>query len=157
MPVPGSPKAISLLFNSGYRVAVATNQSGLARGLFDEFTLARIHQKMHELIEEEGGQIEGVFYCPHGPDEGCECRKPKTGLLEKIREEFGAPLSGCYLIGDSLRDLQAAVKFGLKPVLVRTGKGLKSEQQLETAGLSSVPVFDHLHAAVLGLGLAQDA
>ena len=156
LPISGSLEAISLLHGAGFHVVVATNQSGLARGLFDEFALARIHQKMSDFVEAEGGQLAGVFYCPHGPDDGCSCRKPKTGLLESIQSEFDIPLTGCYLIGDSLRDLQAASAAGLSPILVRTGKGGKTEAQLSESGYSSVPVFDDLLSAVRGLGLSQN-
>lgn len=156
IPIPGSLEAISLLHRAGYRVVVATNQSGLARGLFDEITLARIHQKMVDLVEAEGGYIEGVFYCPHGPDDGCDCRKPRAGLLRKIGSEFQTDLANCYLIGDSLRDLQAASSAGLLPILVRTGKGTETESHLFETGLPDIPVFDDLLDAVMNLGLLQD-
>lgn len=150
-PIPGSIEAISLLHNNNYRVAVATNQSGLARGLFDEITLARIHQTMCEAVENEGGLIEGVFYCPHGPDEGCHCRKPATGLLEQIESDLQSVLRGAYFIGDSLKDLQAATAFAMRPILVRTGKGLGTENELADNQMADVPVYDNLLAAVTSL------
>jgi len=156
LPLPGSLEAISLLHRAGYRVVVATNQSGIARGLFDEITLARIHQKMADLVEAQGGRIEGVFYCPHGPDDDCKCRKPRPGLIEEICSEFETDLLGCYLIGDSLRDIQAAVSAGLTPVLVRTGKGTETESRLLQSGFSDIPVFDDLLDAVKNLGLVHD-
>ncbi len=143
LPVPGSIEAIASLSQAGYRVAVATNQSGLARGLFDEYALARMHSKMLCLVEEAGGQIEAVCYCPHAPEENCDCRKPGTGLLEQIQNELSAPLSGSVMVGDSLKDLQAALAFGMQPVLVRTGKGMATELRLGELE-STVPVFDSL-------------
>ncbi len=151
LPIAGSIEAISLLHNSNYRVAVATNQSGLARGLFDDIALARIHQTMCDMAEASGGFIEGIFYCPHGPDEGCDCRKPATGLLKQIEDEFQCVLHGAYFVGDSLKDLQAAISFSMQPVLVRTGKGSRTEAQLDESGMNDVPVFDNLLAAVEGL------
>lgn len=154
-PIPGSLEAIAMLHNNGYRVAVATNQSGLARGLFDDVTLSNIHQTMAAQVEAEGGFIEGVFFCPHGPDEGCACRKPGVGLLEQIEQEFQCVLRGAYFVGDSLKDLQAATAYQMNPVLVRTGKGAETEVELGVSGLQTVPVFDNLLDAVQQI-LAQD-
>jgi D-glycero-D-manno-heptose 1,7-bisphosphate phosphatase len=154
-PIPGSLEAIAMLYNNGYRVAVATNQSGLARGLFDDVALSNIHQTMAAQVEAMGGVIEGVFYCPHGPDEGCACRKPGVGLLEQIEKEFQCVLRGAYFVGDSLKDLQAAAAYHMNPVLVRTGKGAGTENDLAEAGLQSVPVFDNLLDAVQQI-LGQD-
>lgn len=123
MPIAGSIEAIARLSKAGYTVAVATNQSGIARGYFDEFELAAMHQKMCSLVEEQGGCIHGVFFCPHGPDEECDCRKPKTGLLEQIECEFGVNVSQTPFVGDSAKDLLCAKLAGCSPVLVRTGKG----------------------------------
>lgn len=147
-PIDGSLEAIADLTAAGFTVVVATNQSGLARKLFDEYTLARIHQKMCDLVEEAGGSISGVFYCPHGPDEGCSCRKPATGLLDEISRVFGISLAGAPYVGDSGKDLLAAKAAGCKPILVRTGNG---EQTLATADetlLSGVTVVSNLLAAV---------
>lgn len=153
LPVPGSLEAIATLTKNGYRVAVATNQSGLGRGLFDEFALANIHHKMCSMAEECGGFIEGVFYCPHLPDAGCDCRKPGIGLLERMEDELHDKLAGRYFIGDSLKDLQAARAFSMQPVLVRTGKGFKTEGRLNELAGDPVPVFDNLAQFVeLGLG-----
>ena len=146
-PVPGSIEAIALLTANGFTIGVATNQSGIARGLFDGAALASIHHKMCSMVEEAGGFIEGVFFCPHGPDEGCDCRKPATGLLQQIEQEFQCVLPGSYLIGDSIKDLQAAHAYGMRPILVRSGKGLQSEQRLATLQLGDVPVFDDLLSA----------
>lgn len=121
--IPGSVDAIARLSQAGYTVIVATNQSGLARGLFDEFTLARIHQFIVHQVEEAGGRITAFFYCPHGPDDNCGCRKPLPGLLAQAEGELSLSLKGCPFVGDSLRDLQAAEAGGCIPILVRTGKG----------------------------------
>jgi len=121
--IPGSVDAIARLTANGYRIFVASNQSGIARGLLDKYALAKIHQRLTAIIEEGGGFLEGWVYCPHGPQDGCDCRKPKPGLLQKISSEFDVPLRGTPFVGDSLRDLQAAKSAGCKPVLVLTGKG----------------------------------
>ena len=122
-PIAGSLEAIALLNQAGYRVLIATNQSGIGRGLFDMATLNAIHDKMHRALGAVGGHIDGIFYCPHAQDAGCNCRKPKTGLLEEIARRFSASLEGVPLIGDAQRDLQAAASVGAQPVLVLTGKG----------------------------------
>lgn len=147
IPLPGSIEAIARLKQLGYLVAVVTNQSGLARGYFDEFDLAAMHYKFFELLEDAGSDpIDLLLYCPHGPDEGCECRKPKPGMLDELIDQLGLEgLEGVWMVGDSLRDLQAGVQRGMQPVLVRTGKGLKTESgQLPDNTL----VFDNLKGAV---------
>ena len=121
--LPGSLEAIALLNQSGFRVVIATNQSGIARGLFDMATLNAIHDKMHRALAQLGGRIDAMFYCPHAADDNCTCRKPKTGMMEDIARRFSVNLSGVYAVGDSLRDLQAFHDAGCKPILVRSGKG----------------------------------
>jgi len=148
LPIKGSLEALSLLHKNDFRIAIATNQSGLARGLFDGSALAAIHHKMCSMVEDVGGYIDGIFFCPHGPDEGCRCRKPATGLLEQIELEFQCELPGAYLIGDSLKDLQAAINYRMQPILVRTGKGRITESELASNGLSGIPVCDDLLTAV---------
>jgi D-glycero-D-manno-heptose 1,7-bisphosphate phosphatase len=127
-PIPGSIEAIALLNQAGYRVLVATNQSGVGRGLFDMATLNAIHDKMHRALGQAGGRVDGIFYCPHAQDAGCSCRKPRPGLLDEIARRFGVSLEGVPVIGDSLRDLQAAAAVGAQPVLVLTGKGKKTRK-----------------------------
>ena len=144
IPIEGSLEAIATLTASGYRVAIATNQSGLSRGLFDEYALANIHQKLCASVEDMGGLVEGIFYCPHGPDESCSCRKPGTGLLTRIEQELGVCLAGRTFVGDSLTDLKAAQSFRMRAVLVRTGKGAKTEKQLQSLTDHAVEVFDSL-------------
>jgi D-glycero-D-manno-heptose 1,7-bisphosphate phosphatase len=155
-PIPGSIEAIAALSRAGYRIAVATNQSGLGRGYFPLEALEEIHRQLCRRVEELGGRIDGIFYCPHLPDAGCRCRKPATGLLEAIEAELGQSLEGCYFIGDSLKDLQAARAFGCRPVLVTTGKGARTLQQLRSGAVDledpdAVPVYDDLAAAATAI------
>ncbi|HLO64134.1 MAG TPA: D-glycero-beta-D-manno-heptose 1,7-bisphosphate 7-phosphatase [Azonexus sp.] len=126
-PIPGSVEAIAKLKQNGYRVVVATNQSGVGRGLFDMDTLNKIHAKMHKTVVDGGGQIDAIFYCPHAADSKCDCRKPKPGMFKRISETLNVELAGVPAIGDSLRDLQACVALGCQPMLVRTGKGEKTK------------------------------
>ena len=123
VPIPGSLEAIARLNQAGYRVVVATNQSGIARGMLDIMMLNAIHQKMHECAQAVGAEIDAVFFCPHAADDHCDCRKPKPGMLQAIAERFEISVKGVPHIGDSLRDLQAAFVAGCKPFLVLTGKG----------------------------------
>lgn len=123
IPLPGSLEAIALLNQSGFKVAVATNQSGVSRGLFDMATLNSINDKMHRELALLGGRIEAVFYCPHCAEDHCDCRKPKSGMIEEIGKRFSVELDGLPAVGDALRDLQAYAKAGCQPILVRTGKG----------------------------------
>lgn len=147
VPLPGSIDAIVRLHKAGYKVVIATNQSGLGRGLFDEYTLAHIHHKLCSMVEEVGGLIAGIFYCPHTPEESCSCRKPATGLLQQIEAEFSCSLKGCYFVGDSERDLQAAILHGCVPVLVRTGNGPATEASLIAKNGQSVAIFEDLAEA----------
>lgn len=148
-PIPGSLEAIALLTQAGYQVAVATNQAGVGRGLFEMATLNAIHDKMHRALGLVGGRIDGIFFCPHAQDAGCACRKPKPGLLEEIARRFGVSLEGVPFIGDSLRDLQAAVTVGAKPILVLTGKGKKTRKDSDLP--PNTVVHDDLAAAVHSL------
>jgi D-glycero-D-manno-heptose 1,7-bisphosphate phosphatase len=125
-PIPGSLEAIARLNHAGFRVVVATNQSGIGRGLFDMGTLNAIHEKMHRALALAGGRIDAVFYCPHTADSDCECRKPKTAMLKEIGVRYGVEMTGVPCIGDSVRDLQAAEAVGAQPMLVLTGKGEKT-------------------------------
>jgi len=143
-PLPGSLEAIALLNRHGYQVAVITNQSGVARGLLDEATLALIHAKMQQKLQAFGGNISSVYYCPHGPDSDCPCRKPKPGLLEQFATDWQADLADTVMIGDSFRDLQAAWAAGANAILVKTGKGLKT---LAENPQLDIPVFDSLYDA----------
>ena len=126
IPLPGAIEAIAQLSKAGWTVAVATNQSGIARGYYDIATLDAMHARLRTLVAEQGGEVGLVVYCPHGPDEGCECRKPKPGMLSEIGKRFNSELTGLPCVGDSLRDLTSAEGVGAQPMLVLTGKGEKT-------------------------------
>jgi D-glycero-D-manno-heptose 1,7-bisphosphate phosphatase len=128
-PIPRSLDAIARLTQGDYRVVVATNQSGVGRGLFDMATLNAIHDKMHRAVGQAGGRIDAVFYCPHAMEANCSCRKPKPGLLEDIGRRFNTSLQDVPFIGDQLRDLQSAATVGAQPILVLTGKGAKTQRE----------------------------
>ncbi len=145
LPLPGSIDAIASLSRAGYTVAVASNQSGLARGLFDRNALRAMHRKLRRLVGNEGGRIDRIVVCPHGPDDDCSCRKPKPGLLTRLARHYGVSLVGVPVVGDSLRDLQAAVDAGATPILVRTGNGRKTLTNLPAA-LRDVRIYDDLAA-----------
>ena len=148
-PIPGSLEAIARLTQGGWRIVVATNQSGIARGLFDMATLNAIHAEMHRAVGQAGGRIDAVFFCPHAADSKCECRKPKPGLLHEIASRLGVELDDVPMIGDSLRDLEAAVAAGAKPCLVLTGKGRKTR---DAGGLpAGTEVFADLAAVAARL------
>ena len=142
-PIAGSLEAITQLHHEGWRIFVATNQSGLARGLFDLSMLHRIHQKMREGLSEMGSQVDGIFFCPHGPDAGCRCRKPATGLLEDIAARLNQSLASVPLIGDSHRDLAAAAAVGARPMLVLTGKG-HGTLSAHQSGAKALPPGTHV-------------
>lgn len=146
VPLPGSLDAIARLHRAGWKVFVATNQSGLARGLFDMDALVAIHLKMHRLLDEHAGALDGVVFCPHGPDDGCECRKPKPGLYLEIAQRLDCALADVPVIGDSARDLEPARALGARPILVRTGKGGRT--LAENPELAEGEVYDDLAAAV---------
>jgi D-glycero-D-manno-heptose 1,7-bisphosphate phosphatase len=126
-PIPGSLEAIARLCQADYRVVVATNQSGIGRGLFDMPMLNAIHDKMHKACAQMGGRIDAIFFCPHTNDANCACRKPKSGLIEEIAIRYGTSLKGVPAVGDSLRDLEAAARLEALPILVLTGKGSKTQ------------------------------
>ena len=150
LPLPGSIEAIAALTQAGFSLGVASNQSGIARKLFDRAALTAMHQKMHDLVRAAGGRIDRVVVCEHGPDDGCACRKPEPGLLHQLADYFDTELTGVAAIGDSLRDLEAAAAAGARPVLVRTGNGRQTEGALP-AELRSIDVFDDLAAAAAAL------
>jgi len=126
-PIPGSLEAIARLNQADYRVVVATNQSGIGRGLFDMPTLNAIHDKMHKACALVGARIDAIFFCPHAAQADCLCRKPKTGMLEEIATRYNVDMKGVPAVGDSLRDLNCADKVGAHPILVLTGKGSKTQ------------------------------
>jgi D-glycero-D-manno-heptose 1,7-bisphosphate phosphatase len=145
-PLPGSLEAVARLNQEGWRVVLATNQSGLGRGLFDMATLNAMHLKMNTLLAQHGGRVDAVFFCPHAPEDNCDCRKPLPGLFEKIGERYGVELASVPAVGDALRDLQAAASAGCPPHLVLTGKS----KHLDEAGIA------RMHEQVPGLTVHAD-
>jgi len=143
-PVAGSLEAIALLNQQGYKVIVITNQSGISRGYYDEATLDEIHKKMHQLTAEKGGTIDAIFYCPHGPDDQCACRKPKPGLLTQFAKEKNTSLKDIYFIGDKQGDAQAAIAAGAKPMLVKTGT---KKNTFNHHSDINCPIFEDLYDA----------
>ncbi len=141
--LPGSLEAISRLNHAGYRVVLATNQSGLGRGLFDMAALNSVHSHMVKALAAAGGRLDAIFYCPHAPDEACACRKPAPGLLHQIQERYGMDLHGVPYAGDSLRDMQAAQAAGCAPHLVLTGRHPDLQGQALPAGF---PANTQVHA-----------
>ena len=125
-PIPGSLEAIARLSQADYRVVVATNQSGVGRGLFDMAMLNAIHDRMTKAVSLAGGRIDAIFFCPHAAEANCDCRKPKSGMIEEIAARYNMSLEGVPAIGDSLRDLEATARLGAQPILVLTGKGEKT-------------------------------
>ena len=148
IPLPGSIEAIAQLSKAGWTVAIATNQSGIARGYYDIATLDAMHARLRMLVAEQGGEVGLVVYCPHGPDEGCDCRKPKPGMLKIISEHYKVPLAGIWFVGDSLGDLEAAKAVDSQPVLVKTGKGEKTQAKNLPVGTL---IFDDLAAVAAEL------
>ncbi|MFW6345609.1 MAG: D-glycero-beta-D-manno-heptose 1,7-bisphosphate 7-phosphatase [Halomonas sp.] len=151
IPYPTAIDAIARLANAGWTVAIATNQSGIARGYYDQATLAEMHDELQRQVSAAGGKIAHIAWCPHAPDDRCDCRKPLPGLLVQIRDALGLEgLEGSWMVGDSLRDLQAGDALGCHPVLVRTGKGkrtLAKHPELATPG-NATRVFDDLASFV---------
>jgi D-glycero-D-manno-heptose 1,7-bisphosphate phosphatase len=145
-PIPGSLEAIARLNHMGYRVVIASNQSGVGRGLFDMGTLNAINDKMYRALSHVGGRIDALFYCPHAADSNCDCRKPKPGMLIDIGQRFNVDLNGVPSVGDALRDLQAAHAVGAQPMLVLTGKGKQTRASGELP--DNTLVFEDLAEAV---------
>ncbi|MGA8136060.1 MULTISPECIES: D-glycero-beta-D-manno-heptose 1,7-bisphosphate 7-phosphatase [unclassified Pseudomonas] len=148
IPLPGAIEAIAQLSRAGWTVAVATNQSGIARGYYDIATLEAMHERLRSLVAQQGGELGLVVYCPHGPDEGCACRKPKPGMLRTIAEHYGVSLASLWFVGDTLGDLEAARAVDCQPVLVKTGKGEKTLGKTLPVGTL---VFDDLAAVAAEL------
>jgi len=146
IPIPGSVEAISRLTHNGYRVVIATNQSGIGRGLLDIKTFNAINDKMHKVINQAGGRIDAIFFCPHTGADKCHCRKPATGMFEEIMQRYGVDLKNVPAIGDSLRDLQAAIAIGATPILVLTGKGQTTSTNVEIP--PNTQIFDDLEKVV---------
>jgi D-glycero-D-manno-heptose 1,7-bisphosphate phosphatase len=148
-PLPGAIAAIAALKAAGFTVVIATNQSGVGRGLFSAATLDAIHEKLQGSVRAAGGEIDRIFVCPHAPEAGCDCRKPRPGLFTQIASAYRMSLADVPAIGDSRRDLDAAEAAGARPVLVRTGHGERTEAALGSG--HRVAVFDDLAAAARAL------
>lgn len=144
--IPGSLEAIAQLNRAGYRVLVATNQSGVARGYYDLAMLSRIHDKLNQALAEVGGVIEEIYYCPHHPDEKCHCRKPEPGMLLAMQKKYGFDFHDVTFIGDSLTDVHVAERVGCHPMIVLTSKGRKTLEN--NPELAKYPQFENLAAAV---------
>lgn len=156
IPIDGSLEAIARLNQAGYQVLVATNQSGIARGYFTEQILHQMHQKLAHALALVGGKVECIVFCPHGPEDDCQCRKPKPGLIQELIKRYNIDVDNLVVVGDSLRDLQAAVAVGAKPVLVKTGKGEKTLKSISGTDADdntkalwrNLPVYENLSAFV---------
>lgn len=144
--IDGSLEAIARLKQAGFLVGIASNQSGIGRGLFDRATLDAMHEKMQMELAKLGAHLDLIAFCPHTPEDQCECRKPKPGLYLELAQRWNIDLDGIPIVGDSLRDLEAAQAVNARPILVRTGKGEKTVEQLR--GDARVPVFADLSQAV---------
>jgi D-glycero-D-manno-heptose 1,7-bisphosphate phosphatase len=150
--LPGSLEAIARLNRGGWRVVVASNQSGLGRGLFSPADLLATHSKIQNLLRQHGGEVDAFFFCPHHPDDGCQCRKPAPGMLHDISKRFQTALSHVPMIGDSEKDVEVARNAGARPMLVLTGRGRETLEHLKNDGrLEGVEVFDDLAAAANAL------
>lgn len=148
-PIPGSIEAVARLYKAGHRIAIATNQSGIARGFYGTDVLNGMHEKMAQLLEAEGGRIDFIAYCPHHPNEHCSCRKPLTGLLDQVRDHFQLDtLKGAVMVGDSRKDLEAGFAEDCQTALVRTGNGEDTEQDLKARPIPGaiVAIYDTLSA-----------
>jgi len=150
IPIAGSLEAIAQASKAGYTIVLATNQSGLNRGLYDEAMLDRIHQKMCEAVEQLGGKITDIYFCRHTPNENCDCRKPKPGMLLAIQKDFQVKNTEMIFIGDSVKDFEAASQVGCRFILVKTGNGAASAKKLP-----DVLTFENLHSAVSALLLGE--
>jgi D-glycero-D-manno-heptose 1,7-bisphosphate phosphatase len=147
-PIEGSLEAIARLNQAGYRVVVITNQSGIAQGLFDSEDLNRIHSKMRRMLAQVGGKIEAILFCPHGPDDECDCRKPQDGAYAELAHRLRINLENVPAVGNSVKDIKAAQSVGAKPILVRTGRGKQTEMNYDTNGIE---VYDDLAAVANAL------
>ena len=150
IPIEGSIDAIARLCEHGFTVAIATNQSGIGRGLIAEEALEAMHEHLLDLVRDAGGDIATIAWCPHKPEDLCDCRKPQSGLFDQIASTLGCDVDDAFVIGDSLRDLQAGMARGCIPVLVRTGKGEITEKKIQeddSDEIERVEIFDNLSEA----------
>ncbi len=138
-PLRGSLDAIAALNAAGFRVVVVSNQSGIGRGFFSEIVLDEIHRKMTTAVAAAGGTIAGIYYCPHTPDDGCDCRKPLPGLLDRVKDDFGVSLAGIPFVGDKVVDIELARRVGARPILVLTGYGQSTLAALDDSEIETFP------------------
>lgn len=150
LPIDGSIDAIARLSQAGFTIAVATNQSGIGRKIIDRPALEAMHDKLRSLVRDAGGDVDRIAYCPHHPDDGCDCRKPAPGLLNQLSRQYGMPLDGVPFVGDSTRDLEAARAVNARPILVLTGDGEKTAAAMKNRG-DAVETFADLDAAASAL------
>ena len=151
IPIPGSLNAIAILNRAGHKVVIATNQSGIARKLYTEAQLHDIHEKMHQSLAKVGGHIDGIFYCPHHPDDHCSCRKPQPGLLLQIAEQFKTNFKNALMIGDTINDIKCAQAVNCNAILVKTGKGVRTLNAHELEQYPHIRIFENLSHVVEAL------
>jgi D-glycero-D-manno-heptose 1,7-bisphosphate phosphatase len=149
-PLPGSLEAIARLTKAGFVIVIVSNQSGVGRGLFSEEALGGIHAAMRAAVEAAGGHLAGVYYCPHAPSDGCACRKPRPGLLERVAADFDQTLAGVPMVGDKLTDIEAARAVGARPILVLTGRGLEARGALAGSGVEVYATLADVATALIG-------
>jgi len=128
----GVAEGIKLLKDNGFKIIVITNQSGIARGYFPEKTLEKIHEKMEKELLKKGAALDAIYYCPHHPDDNCDCRKPNTGLFKKAVKDFDVDTSRSFVIGDMMADIEAGHRMGLKTILVPEKKDLVEKEMKES-------------------------
>lgn len=155
-PIAGSLQAMGRLFQAGYTLVVVTNQSGIARGFYDIEMLHAMHSKMDIMLEQYGGHVDSIFFCPHVQKDNCDCRKPKDGMFQDIIKRYQCDLKNVLAIGDSLRDLQAAQSAGAEAVLVRTGKGEKTIANMKASELEGVAIYNDLAAVADAILMESD-
>ena len=155
IPIAGSIQAIATLTQLGYKIFIATNQSGIGRGYYDMATLNSMHERLEKLVSEQGGKIAGIVYCPHIPSDHCACRKPKVGMLDQIQKKFKVDLKGHPFVGDSLKDLEVAESFGCEGILVKTGKGIQT-LAVDSDLVKKTRVFNDLENFVASLTIKTD-
>lgn len=147
--LPGSLEALKLLTLNGYHIILITNQSVISRRMVTSAGLQEIHKKMTAAVVDHGGSIEAIYYCPHVPEDGCDCRKPEPGLIYRAQGDYGVDLSKTCMIGDSLKDISCARRAGCgRVILVRTGHGKEAEHLCRNADIKADHVADDLMAAV---------
>lgn len=147
VPVPGALEAVARINHAGWHTVVATNQAGIGRGMIDMAAINLVHARMHQMMMAHGARVDAVFFCPHTPEEACDCRKPQPGLLLDIGHRYNVHLATVPMVGDTLRDLQAAQAAGCEPHLVLTGRAAALDEAGLQAMLQQVPAT-RVHASL---------